>query len=235
MTPNATAHRALAAYGGAERWRAARFVRARATLAGRLFELKERRPVPDAAVVCEVHRPWTRIEPIDEEGRVGVLDGEDARLETSAGEVVESRGAAREALTGTQGQRAWDALDLTYFLGYAFWNYLALPALLLRDDVAWTELEDGLLESRFPPYLPTHSAVQRHRFDAATGLLARYEYRPEVVPEAAELWVANVVVERGAYEGVPHEARRRVTPLVDGQPQAEPVFVDLRFDDWRLE
>ena len=29
-------------------------------------------------------------------------------------------------------------LDQAYFAGYAFWNYLTLPALLLRPDVEWT-------------------------------------------------------------------------------------------------
>jgi hypothetical protein len=76
---------------------------------------------------------------------------------------------------------AWDELDLAHFLGYAFWNCFALPALLLRDDVAWMEASEGVLVPRFPAHLPTHGRDQRLLFDRETGLLRRYDYRPEVV------------------------------------------------------
>jgi hypothetical protein len=35
--------------------------------------------------------------------------------------------------------RTWDALDATYFAGYAWWNYLSPPILLAHDGVTITE------------------------------------------------------------------------------------------------
>jgi hypothetical protein len=231
-----TAERAIEAYGGAERWRTAEFVDTRATFKGLLFWWKTRLPRPKASVRCSVHRPWTRIEPIDRRGRVGILDGHDVRLETPSGATVAERPAARSFFPGGRRYLHWDALDLTYFLGYAAWNYLALPALLLRDDIDWVEAEDGVLKASFPPELPTHSADQRHVFDPETGLLARFDYKPEIATGDQAVWVANLVRERGTYEGIPYEAHRTVHPVDDEtlEPRERFVMVDMRFADWRL-
>lgn len=231
-----TAERAIEAYGGADRWRAADSIETRATFSGLLFVWKTRRPRPNARLRCALHRPSTRIDPIDRRGRVGVLDGQDVRLETRDGRVVAERPAARSYFPGGRRYVHWDALDLTYFLGYAAWNYLVLPALLLRDDIEWTETEEGVLKATFPPELPTHSADQRHVFDPESGLLARFDYKPEIATGDQAVWVANLVRERGTYEGIPYEARRTVHPVDDDtlEPRERFKMVDIRFDDWRL-
>jgi hypothetical protein len=231
-----TAERALRAYGGADRWRSAETLETTATFSGLLFWWKTRRPRPNARLQCSVRRPWTRLDPIDRRGRVGVLDGQDVRLETRSGEVVAERRDARSFFPGGRRYVHWDALDLTYFLGYAAWNYLTLPALLLRDDIAWTEAEDGVLEASFPPAVPTHSERQRYVFDHESGLLRRHDYRPEVATGDQEVWVANVVRERGSYEGIPYEAHRTVHPVDDDtlEPRERFLMVDIRFADFRL-
>lgn len=238
-----TAQRAIDAYGGEERWRAARTVEATGTLTGFLFRMKSCLPVPNARIRCEVQRPWTRIAPIDRAGHAGVYNGRDVWLETAGGTPVAIRRGARGyfhrdgKLTGREALRRqfhWDALDLTYFLGYAIWSYLALPAILLRDDVAWDEVEDGLLEPRYPAHIPVHGPRQRLWFDRETGLLRRYDYHVEIVhPRAPN--VANVVAEHGEGDGIPYEAHRIVTAAPDGEtPLKHPVFVDMRFWDWQL-
>lgn len=231
-----TAERAIEAYGGAERWHAAKEIETTATFTGLLFWWKTRRPRAGAHVRCSVHRPWTRLDPIDRRGRIGILDGQDVRLETRTGEVIAERPAARSFFPGGRRYVHWDALDLTYFLGYAAWNYLTLPALLLREDIAWTEPEEGVLKATFPAELPTHSKDQRHVFDPTSGLLVRYDYVPEVATGDQEVWVANLVRERGTNEGVPYEARRTVHPVDDEtlEPRERFVMVDIRFSDWRL-
>ena len=230
-----TARRAVDAYGGSERWQAAKSIEARATLTGTLFRMKWRMPRPDAEVRCEVHRPFTRIAPIDSDGNVGVLDGLAVRLETASGDVLEERPHAKHDFKGHRRRVSWDSLDLTYFLGYAFWNYFALPALLLRDDVEWRELEPGVLESRFPPELPTHAVPQHHTFDRETGLLERYDYKPDLVMMHPIENVANVVKERGEFDGIVYDAHR-IAYLAPkrGKPWTHPVMVDMRFSDWRL-
>lgn len=231
-----TAARAIEAYGGADRWRAAEFVDTNATFTGLLFWWKTCRPRPNARVRCSVRRPWTRIDPITRRGHVGILDGQNVRLETRSGDVVSERPAARSFFPGGRRYVHWDPLDLTYFLGYAAWNYLTLPALLLREDIRWTEAEQGVLKATFPPDLPTHSPDQRHVFDAESSLLVRYDYRPEVATGDQDVWVANLVRERNTSEGIPYESRRTVHPVDDDTlaPRERFVMVDIRFTDWRL-
>ncbi len=173
MALSSTARHAIEAYGGVERWRSATAIEATGTLTGLLFRLKWRLPRPDMRIRCEVHRPWTRLEPIDRAGQVGILEGRDVRLETRDGRTVAERKDARARFPGGRRLLYWDALDLTYFLGYAIWNYFTLPALLMREDILWSELGEGVLASSFPPDLPTHGE-QRHTFDPETGLLVRF-------------------------------------------------------------
>jgi hypothetical protein len=229
-----TVKKAVAAYGGAQRWDTARTITAKGTLTGFLFRAKTRMPRPNMTIECRVHEPWTRLEPIDRWGHVGILDGTGVRLEDSSGKVLKNRPDARSYFPGGRRLIHWDALDLTYFLGYAIWNYFALPALLMRDDIKWRELEAGILDSKFPPNLPTHGK-QRHFFDSKSGLLTRYDYMPVVAFKEAR--AANVVLERGNYKGIPYESHRKVYILpreLGGKYIKHPVMVNMHFWDWKL-
>ena len=130
----------------------------------------------------------------------------------------------------------WDELDLAYFLGYAFWNYFALPALLLRDDIRWEEICEGVLKPRFPAHLPTHGRKQRLIFDRDTGLLHRYDYRPEVVVGGLPLTVGNLVLEHTLSEvGMSYPSKRRMTPIRrDGGILKRPVMMTIEVKNWRL-
>jgi hypothetical protein len=187
-------------------------------------------------VRCAVHEPLTRLDPIDSKGNVGVLDGQEVRLEGPDGSILKRRPNARSWFPYRHPLLYWDALDLTYFLGYASWNYFVLPALLLRTDIEWTETAPGELKSRFPPELPTHHAErQRFVFDGETGLLERYDYVPEVVAPPPIPYAANVVLERGHADGIPYEAKRQVTWAPrNGRPWKRPVLVAMRFWDYRI-
>jgi hypothetical protein len=231
-----TAQRAVEAYGGAERWRAATTVSANATFSGVMFRVKSRHPQAGQRITCSVHEPFTRLDPIDSKGNVGVLDGHEVRIERPDGEVIERRPDARTWFPFKHLLVYWDVLDLTYFCGYASWNYFTLPALLLRDDIEWTETGPGELRARFPDYLPTHHAErQRWVFDRESGMIARYDYVPEIVAPPPLPWVANVVVERGSADGFPYEARRRVTIAPsNGTPWKRPEVVAMRVWDYSV-
>jgi len=182
----------LEAHGGLERWRAARRIRARVRSGGLL--LRTRVPgsrFADYLITAEVDDPRSEAEPFPHEGNRAVFDGGAARIETTDGEVVESRADPRPEFFGRSGLRRnlrWDALDSTYFAGYAMWNYLNTPYLLTRDGVEAEEGEpwsqDGetwrRLEVAFPPGLDTHSSRQSFYFDYR-GLLRRHDYVAEVV------------------------------------------------------
>jgi len=228
-----TARRAIDAYGGAERWRRAQRAEARITMSGLLFHLKSRHLPAGSRITVDLNAPFARLDPIDRRGRVGVLDGLDVRLEDSSARVLALRREARRFFPYGRRLIHWDALDLTYFLGYAFWGYFSLPVLLQREDLAWRELEDGLLEARFPAHLPRHSEVQRFYFDRETGLLTRNDYVAEVFGKWAR--GVNMVLEHKQWEGIPFPSRRRVTrPGEDGAHSEGPAMIGMEISDWRL-
>ena len=233
MTLSATADRAVAAYGGGERWRAATAVEATISAGGLAVRTKWRGGFRNLHVRAEVAQPLVQLRPIDRRGSVGILDGQAVRMEDSRGEVVASRADPRSKFPYGRRLLWWDRLDLVYFAGYALWNYLTLPALLLREDIGWTEASESTLEARFPPHLPTHSELQRFHFDPATGLLRQHDYTAEVFGGWAK--AAHVVTEHGSWEGIPFPSKRRITPRrPDGRPRRGPVLVWIEVHSWRL-
>jgi hypothetical protein len=225
--------RAVEAYGGEALWRNAGAVEVVYSAWGWAFRLKWRRPFRRAWARLEVPVPRARIRPIDRAGTAAVLEGQDVRLEDASGKVVASRPQARRFFPGGRRLLYWDRLDQAYFAGYALWNYMVLPALLLRDDIEWREIGEGTLEARFPPHLPTHCERQRFRFDPRTGLLLQHDYTAEVFGSWAK--AAHVVTGHGAWEGIPFPASRRVTPRRgNGSPRAWPLLVGIELHEWRL-
>ena len=172
------------------------------------------------------------MEPWGRRDRTAVLQGGSVHVE-SGGNVLSLRENARQYFPGGRRTFRWDDLDQVYFAGYAAWNYLVFPALLLRDDVGWRQVSDSTLEATFPAALPTHSAVQQFHFDSDTGLLRQHDYTAEVFGGWAR--AANVALAHGGSDGVPYPSRRRVTPRKsDGRPRGFPLLVGIEIADWRL-
>ena len=103
--------------------------------------------------------------------------GGEARIEGEGGEVLASRAEPRPAFFGRAGLRRnlrWDALDSTYFAGYAMWTYLSEPISLTFPGVVTEEIgdwnEDGQTWHRlgvhYPPSIATHNADQVLYVDA---------------------------------------------------------------------
>lgn len=174
----------------------------------------------DYRLTVEVERPHAVFDPFPRPGRKGVFEGGSVRIEDAAGRVLERRDHARSAFFGRSGLRRqlrWDALDATYFAGYAMWNYLAMPLLLTRDDIEVREGEswDGegerwrRLDATFPPGLDTHSPEQSFFFDDR-GLQVRHDYTAEVVARRAN--GAHYCAEHRSFDGLVFPTRRRVLP-----------------------
>jgi hypothetical protein len=231
----ATAQRMVDAYGGEERWRAAAAVEARLTIGGLLFRWKRRSEGrwPSVQIRVEAHEPRTRFDPIDREGNVAVMDRHTVRLERPDGALVEERPHARPKPYGGN-LFAWDAIDIGYFFGYTMWNYLALPALLLRDDISWSEPKGNTLEARFPPDLPTHSAVQAFHADPASGRLRQHDYTAE--PFGGFAKAAHMIREHRDYDGLTAPSKRRVMPRdpISGGPLPFPLLIWADIHEYRL-
>jgi hypothetical protein len=225
------------AYGGAERWQNASAVDTQITMGGLLLKLKghAESSLSNLRAHTEIERPYVRVEPIDDDGNVGVLEGHDVRCETPDGQVLQERPDTRR-LFPAKGRRwlHWDRLDALYFVGYTQWIYNAFPALLWRDDIEWIEVGERTLEAHFAPELPTHSAVQQFHFED-TGLLRQMDYTAEVFGSWAK--AAHVVEEHRETDGIPWPSRRRVwARRPDGSPRTspQPLMVKLDVHEWRL-
>jgi hypothetical protein len=229
-----TAARALVAYGGQAAWKAATSVESRVTVGGLLFQLKGINIPPHARITVDVQRPHTVIEPVDESGDIGVLDGFSVKIVARDGRILEQRDDAREHLQNASLTTRWDRLNLLYFLGYAFWGYYTLPYQLTRTDIEWTELRDGVLQADYGTNLPVHSRIQRFWFDTKTGLLRRNDYTPVAATPTAR--VANVVFEHGVSNGIPYTSKRRVKTSLEqyGWVLPFPDFITIDVESWRL-
>lgn len=235
MRLSETAERAIAAYGGRTRWQNAKYLEAEVSVSGLAFTLKRRPFFCHAKIVEDAHRPFSRLTPIGHApGISGVLDGQDVRLENSRGEILSGRKNARDYFTPGRRLFYWDDLDMAYFANYAFWNYLTLPALLMRDDIAWTEPEPGRLEARFPEWIPTHCSVQQFRFDRQTGRLIQHDYTAEIISRYASA-AHGILGHAENNSGVVYPSARRVTPRgPKGNPFSRPVLIHIDVHDFKL-
>jgi hypothetical protein len=229
-----TAARALKAYGGEAVWKDATEVESTVTVGGLLFQLKGINIPPHARITIDVQHPHTVIEPVDESGDIGVLDGFSVMIVAPGGRILEQRADAREHLQNASISTKWDRLNLVYFLGYAYWGYYTLPYQLMRTDIEWTELRDGVLQADYGTNLPVHSRIQRFWFDTRTGLLRRNDYRP--VAATPDARVGNVIFEHGVSNGIPYTSKRRVklSLMQYGWVLPVPDFITIDVERWQL-
>jgi hypothetical protein len=233
FVPQGLAQRMLDAYGGEARWRASEAVEARLTIGGLLFRWKRRGEGrwPSVQIRVETGGPRTRFDPIDRAGNVAVLDGHAVRIERPDGSIVEERANARPNPYG-RNLVSWDTVEIGYFFGYTMWNYLALPALLLRDDISWREASSDTLEAEFPPHLPTHSRVQRFHTDPATGRLRQHDYTAG--PFGAWAKAAHMITEHREFDGLTAPSKRRVKPRIGKGPGPFPLLIWADVHEYRL-
>jgi hypothetical protein len=222
----------LRAYGGAAAWQAGRTLDARVSASGWAFRLKFQPPDRNIRVRATIGEPRVRYAPANRLGHTAVLEGQSIHLEDASGRTTASRENPRSYFP--YGRRAfwWDDLDRSYFSAYALWNYLTFPSLLLRGDIAWSELGGNRLQAIFPASLPTHCARQVF-YVAENGLLLRHDYTAEVFGGWAR--AANQVLAHSSWQGIPYPSHRRVTPVTPGdRPLAHPVLVDITVHEWQL-
>jgi hypothetical protein len=198
----------------------------------------------DYRVTVEPAERTTVFDPFPEPGVRGVFDRGAARLERGDGEVIASRAEPRPAFFGRSGLRRnlrWDALDATYFAGYAMWNYLSFPALLLRPGIEVREIapwrsrgaELRRLEVDFPEHLDTHSRRQTFYVDSR-GLLVRNDYVADVVGQWAR--AAHLCADHVESGGLVFPTRRRVRPIGPRKrPLPFPTMVWIRLAELRVE
>lgn len=130
------------------------------------------------------------------------------------GSVIEERKHPRDHFAGHDFKTTkWDDLDLTYFLGYAMWNYLSFPFLLTHPGFEHRELaehhENGevwrVMEVTFPDDVPAHTKVQQFYF-GPDNLLRRFDYSTDVLGGVA----AHYCFDLKEFGGITMPTLRRV-------------------------
>jgi hypothetical protein len=129
--------RALAAHGGLERWLAAEEVRIKLRSGGRIFDARfQRRSIKRATgrggiVRFSTSAPRAILEGFPRPGQRGYFEPDCVRIESVDGEELRVRARPREAFSGLRRKLWWDPLDALYFAGYALWNYVTTPFMLV--------------------------------------------------------------------------------------------------------
>jgi hypothetical protein len=234
----------VGAHGGLERWRAARTITARARSGGLLLRTRAAsNRFAEYAITAGVGDELAIFDPYPGPGRRGVFDHGAVRIETADGEVVEERAQPRPLFFGRSGLRRnfrWDALDSVYFAGYAMWNYLNAPWMLMRDDFEvregepWSEDGERLrrLEVTFPEGFDTHSREQTFYFDSAR-MLRRHDYVAEPVGGWAH--AAHHCADHIEAGGLTFPTRRWVRPIGPGnRAMPFPTMVWIELDRIRV-
>ncbi len=178
---------ALQSCGDPARWDRLTTARVRMRVRGNLLLSKFKSPLlRPYTVEVSTKKVQAVLAPFGPGGGRGIFAGDWVRIESPAGRLVAERGGAR---AHARDHRVWDDLDLLYFLGYAFWNYVNTPFLFRWDGFQCTELEPWRdpatgaplrrLLVRFPAGLPTHCPEQVFYFDEQATLL-RLDYTADV-------------------------------------------------------
>lgn len=186
---------ALHACGDPARWDRLTTVRLQLRVRGNLLMSKCKSPrVRPYTVELSTRRVRAVLFPFGRHKGRGILEGDSVRLESASGQRLAERDGAR---AHAREHLVWDDLDLMYFLGYAFWNYLNTPFLFRWEGFRaveidpWTGPRSALgPESRslrplrrllvhFPPEIPTHCPEQVFYFDEQAQL-CRLDYTAEI-------------------------------------------------------
>jgi len=230
------------AHGGISPWRKLEAVEAVISVRGFLFKAKRRPILSRVRVRAAVRKPEFIFYDYPSPGRNSVfLGNEEVHITDSGHQVLVNRQQPRAAIRGLRRQLYWDALDFTYFGGYATWNYLVTPFLFSSDEFKIDMLEPRStdpdypvrLQVEFPPDFPTHCRKQIFYFDR-DFLLRRLDYTAEVVSRFAR--AAHICEDYHEFDGLKFPTKRRVRPLVIGsKPLPRPVIVAIDIHELHLK
>jgi hypothetical protein len=179
----------IIAHGGLDRWNAVRSIDVTFNFSGALLDLKgfPGHHRPSASV--DAQQPRVVMQRLGGEADDRWIFGKDrVWIERRDGWIEEERSNPRAAFAGHDRNSPWDRLHLTYFIGYAIWNYLTVPFLFARSEFDVRELDSHVegretwrvLEVTYPDNIPAHTKTQQLYFDSAF-MLKRLDYVTDVL------------------------------------------------------
>jgi hypothetical protein len=232
----------IEAHGGASRWQDLVAIEAVISVKGFLFKAKRRPTINRIRVRASTRDPEFIFYDYPGIGQNSEFMGDnEVRITGADQKVIASRRQPRSAFRGLRRNLYWDALDFTYFGGYATWNYLVTPFIFLSDIFLFEKLETTSggaeyplrLKVNFPQDLPTHCKTQIFYFDR-NYLLRRLDYTAEVVSRWAR--AAHTCGNYRDFDGIKFPTKRRVLPLiVANRPLSGPVLVAIDIHELYLK
>ncbi len=226
--------RSIAVHGGMRYWNSLEAIEADISAGGFLFTAKHCTPLNHVRMRASVKDAKFSFFDFPKPGQTAELIGnEEVRILNQSGMVIARRERPRAAFRGVRHFFSWDALDFTYFGGYATWNYLTTPFLLMQEgfkhDLLGYVDDGGRILTRirvtFPEHVPAHSRTQVFYFDNE-GLLRRIDYTAEVVGRWAH--AAHLCEEYKTFGGLRVPTLRRVYPLFfRSKPYSVPLLVAI--------
>jgi hypothetical protein len=227
----------IAAHGGLDRWRTVRAIDVTFNFYGGLLDIKgfPGHHRPSASV--DAATPRTVFQRLgDESDDRWIFTPNRVWIERLDGTVVEERSDPRASFAGHVRETPWDRLHLTYFLGYALWNYLTAPFLFARTGFATRELEahvEGcetwrVLEVTYPNDVPAHTKVQKLYF-GDDFLLRRLDYTTDVLGGVAAHYCFDLLTTDGIVFPTLRRVVRRTPegPLLSGRTAFVLDYTDL--------
>lgn len=228
----------LAAHGGLGRWRSVDTIEVTLNSGGIAFTSRlQPFALRNLLVTVQPHVRRVAFARLGRPGWRGLWTPDYVRIEDQTGSPVNERHDPRRAFARLERRVRWDHLDMLYFAGYALWNYLSFPFLLLEPGVTVDTAPDEAvgrwrrLIARFGTDVPTHSSVQTFHIDAA-GLLVRHDYTAEVFGGWAS--AANLCLASSEAGGLRFYTRRRVYPRLGRWVLPAPTLVWIHIENLRL-
>lgn len=164
--------RTIAAHGGVERWRSIAVIEGSFSSDGLAFSSRMQPfALRSLRISVAPHRRIVALVDYCRPGWHGLWMPDHVEIRDESNRVVALRKRPREHITHRGKMLVWDKLDMLYFAGYAVWNYLSFPFILLEQEVIDVDVGDSdipgnrSLKVRFQEGFPTHSSIQRFHLD----------------------------------------------------------------------
>jgi hypothetical protein len=229
----------IEAQGGLEAWRKFYTVSAHTHVGGNLWGLKGHEgEIEEIDVVVNLleqktsHIPGSAWHTLYTPDRIAIESGN--------GVLIEELYNPRSSYTGHEWETKWSNLQLSYFSGYATWNYFntpfqfARPGFEIKEIEPWQENGETWrrLEVKWPKDIHTHSEVQTLYIDEDM-LIRRLDYKVEV---AGNVLCAHYLSEYKLISGIKIATKRTVYLVGDNnQPRLDyPIVVSIDFSNIKL-
>ena len=194
--------KAIEAHGGRDAWHGREQFELEASVGGLAWPLRTRRRPGFFRGRVRTAEPSMEVLDYPRPGQRGVFEPDRVWIDGGA-----ERRDPRASFRRFSRQLHWDDLDLLYFAGYAWWNYMAFPFLLDRPAFEVREEEGRRLRVRFPDGFPAHCREQVFYLDEQHRLV-RNDYTAEVFGPWAK--AKHLSGEHRRFDGLLVPTRRRV-------------------------